>query len=142
MATSGPTIWTSIEPTSALEERPGPGRWRDLRAAINLADSLRFALPVKTMALGEYISSSLSARFPDKMAQKRWTSLLTSSDEISFIFWLEDTTRLYSLGRSQGIKHVLETVAGARPDSRHSQLTLPAQPENDPTSIAFGVLAT
>ena len=117
MATSGPTIWTSIEPTSALEERPGPGRWRDLRAAINLADSLRFALPVKTMALGEYISSSLSARFPDKMAQKRWTSLLTSSDEIFFIFWLKDSTGLHSAGRSQPIQHFLEGVLGHIPVS-------------------------
>src|ERR1700723_2092842 len=96
MATSGPTIWTSIEPTSALEERPGPGRWRDLRAAINFADSLRLALPVKTMAVGEYISSSLSARFPDTMAQKRWTSLPTSSVEILFIFSLKDSTGLHS----------------------------------------------
>jgi hypothetical protein len=92
------------------------------------------------MAVGEYISSSLSAKFPDKMAQKRWTSLLTSSDEIFFIFWLEDTTRLYSLEQSQGIKHVLERAAGARPDSRHSQLTLQVQPENDPTNGASGVL--
>jgi hypothetical protein len=97
MAMSGPTIWTSIEPISALEERPGPGRWRDLRAAINFADSLRFALPVKTMAVGEYISSSLTCRFPDKMAQKRWTSLLTSSDEIFFIFALKDSTGSHSL---------------------------------------------
>ena len=97
MATSWPTIWTSIEPISALEERPGPGRWRDLRAAINFADSLRFALPVKTMAVGAYISSSLTCRFPDKMAQKRWTSLLTSSDEIFFIFALKDSTGSHSL---------------------------------------------
>src|SRR5580658_4126159 len=112
MATSGPTIWTSIEPSSALDERPGPGRWRDLRAAINFADSLRFALPVRTIAVGEYISSSLTVRFPDKMAQKRWTSLLTSSVEIFFIFWLEDTTRLHSVRRSQRIQQVLEGVLG------------------------------
>jgi len=112
MATSGPTIWTSIEPTSALEERAGPGSWRDLLTAINFADSLRLALPVKTMAVGQYICSSLSARFPDKMAQKRWTSLLTPSDEIFFIFWLKDSTGLHSLGRSQRIQHVLEGVLG------------------------------
>src|SRR5580692_5638210 len=140
MATSGPTIWTSIEPTSALEERPGPGRWRDLRAAINFADSLRLALPVKTMAVAEYISSSLSARFPDKMAQKRWTSLPTSSVEILFIFSLKDSTGLHSVGRSQRIPHVLGRARGARQDLRDSRST--RKPETNPTSRTFGALAT
>jgi len=63
-----------------------------LRTAISFADSLRLALPVKTMAVDEYISSSLPAIFPDKIAQKRWTSWRTSSDEIFSIFSRKDST--------------------------------------------------
>jgi len=63
-----------------------------LRTAISFADSLRLAVPVKTMAVDEYISSSLPAIFPDKIAQKRCTSRRTSSDGILSIFSRKDTT--------------------------------------------------
>lgn len=66
---------------SALDAASAPANWRIRRLAISGPGSLCLALPVKTMADGEYTSSSFSFDSPERILQNFCTSARTSSGE-------------------------------------------------------------
>src|ERR1700734_1767550 len=92
MATSVPTNWTSIGSISAFEAEVAPTNLRIRRMAVSCPGSLRLALPVKTTASGEYISSSFPGDLPDNMFQN-----LSTSVRISWVEILAVTTERYHL---------------------------------------------